>query len=115
MRYDLLDLRLVVLVVDEGSITGGAARLPLSRLEGAVAGYTHACRTVRLVAGSSPMQRLVPRAMVTFLSAHPDVDVVAVERRSGRPPARVSCGAYSRRSTAVTLPSTVASSPGMGS
>lgn len=130
MRYDLLDLRLFVLVVEEGSITAGAQRLPLSlpsasarirgleqtagvellvrerrgvrptpagaalarharevvggltRLEGAVAGYTGAGRTVCLVAGSSPMQRLVPRAMVTFLSAHADVDVVALERRS---------------------------------
>lgn len=130
MRYDLLDLRLFLLVVAEGSITRGAERLPLSlpsasarirgleqtagtallvrgrrgvrptpagaalarharelvdgmvRLESAVAGYTRPGRTLRLVAGSSPMQRLVPRAMRSFLPAHPDVDVVAIERRS---------------------------------
>lgn len=131
MRYDLLDLRLYLLVVEEGSITGGAERLPLSlpsasariralehqagiellvrgrrgvrptaagaalarhardvlermdRLEGAVAGYRRRARSsLTLVAGSSPSLRLVPRAVVSFLTEQPDVDVVTAQRRS---------------------------------
>ena len=55
----------------------------LVRLEGAVAGYRRPAGTpLVLLAGSSPMRRLVPRALVTFLVAHPDVDVVTRERRS---------------------------------
>jgi DNA-binding transcriptional LysR family regulator len=55
----------------------------LARLEGAVAAYRRAPTTpLVLLAGSSPMRRLVPRALVTFLVAHPDIDVVACERRS---------------------------------
>ncbi|MHC1560215.1 LysR family transcriptional regulator [Actinomycetospora sp. C-140] len=55
----------------------------LARLEGAVAGYRRAAGTpLTLVAGSSAMRRLVPRALVGFLVAHPDVDVVTRERRS---------------------------------
>lgn len=129
--YDLLDLRLFVAVLDEGSITAGAERLPLSlpsasariralearagvallargrrgvrptpaglalgrharetldalgRLDAAVAAYAApAARRLTLVAGSSPMERLVPRALVAFLSAHVDVDVAVVERRT---------------------------------
>ncbi|MEJ2890470.1 LysR family transcriptional regulator [Actinomycetospora aeridis] len=55
----------------------------LGRLEGAVAGYRRPAGTpVTLLAGSSAMRRLVPRALVDFLVAHPDVDVVTRERRS---------------------------------
>ncbi|MDD7964186.1 LysR family transcriptional regulator [Actinomycetospora lemnae] len=55
----------------------------LDRLEGAVAGYRRPAGTpLTLLAGSSPMRHLVPRALVSFLSAHPDVDVVARQRRS---------------------------------
>lgn len=55
----------------------------LGRLEGAVAGYRRPAGTpVTLLAGSSAMRRLVPRALVGFLVAHPDVDVVTRERRS---------------------------------
>lgn len=55
----------------------------LVRLEGAVAGYRRPAGTpLVLLAGSSPMRRLVPRALVTFLVAHPDVDVITRERRS---------------------------------
>ncbi|MDL5158444.1 LysR family transcriptional regulator [Actinomycetospora termitidis] len=129
--YDLLDLTLFVAVLDEGSITAGAARLPLSlpsasarvrglesrvgvellvrgrrgvrptpagvafgrharevvagvrRLDGAVAAYSRpATGRLTLLAGSSAMQRLVPRALVSFLTARPDLDVVTAERRS---------------------------------
>ncbi|MEJ2869369.1 LysR family transcriptional regulator [Actinomycetospora sp. OC33-EN08] len=129
--YDLLDLTLFVAVLDEGSITAGAARVPLSlpsasarvrglesrvgldllvrgrrgvrptpagvafgrharevvagmrRLDGAVATYSRpAAGRLTLLAGSSAMQRLVPRALVSFLTARPDLDVVTAERRS---------------------------------
>ena len=57
----------------------------LVRLEGAVAGYRRPAGTpLVLLAGSSPMRRLVPRALVTFLVAHPDLDVVTRERRQRR-------------------------------
>nr|WP_246325929.1 LysR family transcriptional regulator [Actinomycetospora corticicola] len=125
----MLDLRLFVAVLDEGSITAGADRLPLSlpsasariralearagvtllargrrgvrptpagvafgrrarealdalgRLDTAVAPYVApAARRLTLVAGSSAMERLVPRALVAFLSTHAEVDVALLER-----------------------------------
>ena len=131
MRYELVDLRLFLHVVAEGSITAGAARMHLSlpsasarvrllerevgaallvrgrrgvrptpagtalarhardvltqtsRLEAAVTGYARpAAAPLRLLGGSSPMHRLVPRALVTFLVEHPDLDVVATQRRT---------------------------------
>jgi DNA-binding transcriptional LysR family regulator len=51
----------------------------LARLEGAVAAYRRAPATpLVLLAGSSAMRRLVPRALVTFLVAHPDVGLAVV-------------------------------------
>ncbi|HVH21452.1 MAG TPA: LysR family transcriptional regulator [Pseudonocardia sp.] len=131
MQYDLIDLRLFVHVVTEGSITAGARRMHLSlpsasarvralehhagvplllrgrrgvrptpagtalarhardvlvqtaRLEGAVAGYARSpAAPVTLLAGSSALHRLVPRALVSFLREHPDRDVTVTERRS---------------------------------
>jgi len=131
VRYDLVDLRLFLHVVTEGSITAGARRTHLSlpsasgrvralehhagvallvrgrrgvrptpagaalarhardvlagtaRMESAVAGYARADPVVlRLVAGSSATHRVVPVALAGFLADHPDVDVVAAERRS---------------------------------
>jgi DNA-binding transcriptional LysR family regulator len=35
-----------------------------------------------LLAGSSAMHRLVPQALISFLPAHPEVDVTVSERRS---------------------------------
>ncbi|WP_214402743.1 LysR family transcriptional regulator [Pseudonocardia lacus] len=133
MRYDLVDLRLFLHVVAEGSITAGAARMHLSlpsasgrvralehhcgaellvrgrrgvrptpagaalarharevlaraaRMESAVASYARpGAAALRLLAGSSATHRLVPEALAGFLAAHPDVDVVAAERRSAR-------------------------------
>jgi DNA-binding transcriptional LysR family regulator len=133
VRYDLVDLRLFLHVVAEGSITAGAGRMHLSlpsasarmrslehhagvdllvrgrrgvrptpagtalarhardvlseaaRLEGAVAGYVRSpTAPLVLLAGSSAMHRLVPRALITFLRAHPDVDVTAAETRTPR-------------------------------
>lgn len=133
MQYDLVDLRLFLHVVTEGSITAGARRTHLSlpsasdrvralerhagvallvrgrrgvrptpagttlarharevlagtaRLESAVASYAGAATApLRLLAGSSAIHRLVPRALAGFLPEHPDVDVVAAERRSAQ-------------------------------
>ncbi|HWN31534.1 MAG TPA: LysR family transcriptional regulator [Pseudonocardia sp.] len=133
MRYDLVDLRLFLHVVAEGSITAGARRMHLSlpsasarmrslehhagvdllvrgrrgvrptpagtalarhardvlsqaaRLEGAVAGYARSpAAPLVLLAGSSPMHRLVPRALISFLRAQPDVDVTAIASRTPR-------------------------------
>ncbi len=131
MKYDLVDLRLFVHVVADGSITAGARRMHLSlpsasarvrslehhagvpllvrgrrgvrptpagtalarharevlaqtvRLEGAVAGYGRSpTAPVTLLAGSAAMHHLVPRALISFLREHPDLDVTVVERRS---------------------------------
>lgn len=128
MRYDLVDLRLFLHVVSEGSITAGAARMHLSlpsasarvrslehqagvqllvrgrrgvrptpagtslarhardvlthtaRLESAVAGYARSpAEPLVLLAGSSAMHRLVPRALATFLDGHPTLDVTVAE------------------------------------
>ncbi|MGA4843815.1 LysR family transcriptional regulator [Streptomyces sp. G45] len=56
-----------------------------ARLDSAVASYTRAPAVpLTLLGGSSAMHRLVPRALVTFLRAHPDVDVTASESRTPR-------------------------------
>ncbi|MET8831510.1 LysR family transcriptional regulator [Streptomyces sp. NPDC004610] len=54
-----------------------------ARLESAVASYT-ASPTARLtlLAGGSSLHRLVPRALISFLRAHPDVDVAVSESRT---------------------------------
>lgn len=56
-----------------------------ARLESAVAGYARS-RTAQLtlLGGGSAMHRLVPRALVSFLRAHPDVDVTVSESRTPR-------------------------------
>jgi len=131
VRYDLVDLRLFLHVVAEGSITAGARRMHLSlpsasarvrsleyhagvallvrerrgvrptpagtalarhagdvlahaaRLEGAVASYRRSpAAPVILLAGSSAMHRLVPRALISFLSGYPDLDVTVSEHRT---------------------------------
>ena len=129
MRYDLVDLRLFLYVLAEGSITAGAARMHLSlpsassrvralerhagvdllvrgrrgvrptpagtslarhardvlshtaRLESAVAGYRRSpTAPLVLLAGTSAMHRLVPRALASFLAEHPDLVVTVSER-----------------------------------
>jgi DNA-binding transcriptional LysR family regulator len=133
VRYDLIDLRLFLHVVAEGSITAGARRMHLSlpsasgrvrafehhagvpllirgrrgvrptpagsalarharevlahtaRMESAVAGYASTGTVaLRLLAGSSATHRLVPAALAGFLAEHPDIDVIATERRSAQ-------------------------------
>ena len=131
MRYDLVDLRLFLHVVDAGSITAGAAAVHLSlpsasarvralettagvallvrgrrgvrptpagtalarhardllhraaRMEGAVAGYARtATLPLTLLANTSALHGIVPRALTTFLAEYPDVDVTVAERRA---------------------------------
>lgn len=54
-----------------------------ARLESAVASYTRSpTAPLILLGGGSAMHRLVPRALVTFLRAHPDVDVTVSESRT---------------------------------
>jgi DNA-binding transcriptional LysR family regulator len=54
-----------------------------ARLESAVASYTRSpTAPLTLLAGGSAMHRLVPRALVSFLRAHPDVDVTVSESRT---------------------------------
>ncbi|MFE7130832.1 LysR family transcriptional regulator [Streptomyces sp. NPDC057638] len=54
-----------------------------TRLETALASYTRSPATrLTLLGGGSAMHRLVPRALVPFLRAHPDVDVTATESRT---------------------------------
>ncbi|MDT0345475.1 LysR family transcriptional regulator [Streptomyces litchfieldiae] len=56
-----------------------------ARLESAVASYARSPATpLTLLGGGSAMHRLVPRALVTFLRAHPDVDVTVAESRTPR-------------------------------
>ncbi|MFE9768048.1 LysR family transcriptional regulator [Streptomyces sp. NPDC005808] len=56
-----------------------------ARLEGAVASYTRSpTAPLILLGGGSAMHRLVPRALVSFLRAHPDVDVTVSESRTPR-------------------------------
>lgn len=56
-----------------------------ARLESAVASYARP-RTgpLTLLGGGSALHRLVPRALVSFLRAHPDVDVTVAESRTPR-------------------------------
>ncbi|MEU6356186.1 LysR family transcriptional regulator [Streptomyces sp. NPDC047072] len=57
----------------------------VARLDSAVAGYTRSpTAPLVLLAGGSAMHRLVPRALVSFLRAHPDVDVTVSESRTPR-------------------------------
>ncbi|MFJ5155849.1 LysR family transcriptional regulator [Streptomyces sp. NPDC088353] len=54
-----------------------------ARLESAVASYTRSpAAPLTLLAGGSAMHRLVPQALVSFLRAHPDVDVTVCESRT---------------------------------
>jgi DNA-binding transcriptional LysR family regulator len=54
-----------------------------AQLESAVASYTRSpSAPLTLLAGGSAMHRLVPRALVSFLRAHPDVDVTVSESRT---------------------------------
>ena len=54
-----------------------------ARLESAVASYTRPpTAPLTLLAGGSAMHRLVPQALVSFLGAHPDVDVTVCESRT---------------------------------
>ncbi|MCE3556107.1 LysR family transcriptional regulator [Pseudonocardia sp. RS11V-5] len=54
------------------------------RLDGAIASYVRPVGApLSLLAGSSAMHDLVPRALASFLLAHPDVDVDVAEHRSG--------------------------------
>ncbi len=54
-----------------------------ARLESAVAGYTRSpSAPLILLGGGSAMHRLVPRALVSFLRAQPDIDVTVAESRT---------------------------------
>jgi DNA-binding transcriptional LysR family regulator len=54
-----------------------------ARLESAVASYARSPAVpLILLGGGSAMHRLVPRALVSFLRAHPDVDVEVSESRT---------------------------------
>ncbi|GAA3769480.1 LysR substrate-binding domain-containing protein [Plantactinospora mayteni] len=54
-----------------------------ARLENAVTSYGRSPRPpLTLLAGGSAMYRLVPRALVSFLREHPDVDVTTTECRT---------------------------------
>ncbi|WP_371662973.1 LysR substrate-binding domain-containing protein [Streptomyces sp. NBC_00280] len=54
-----------------------------ARLESAVASYTRSpTAPLTLLGGGSAMHGLVPRALVSFLRAHPDVDVTVSESRT---------------------------------
>ncbi|MCX4706323.1 LysR family transcriptional regulator [Streptomyces sp. NBC_01373] len=54
-----------------------------ARLDSAVASYTRSpTARLTLLSGSSAMHRLVPQALVSFLRAHPDVDVTVRESRT---------------------------------
>lgn len=54
-----------------------------ARLESAVASYTRSPNApLILLGGGSAMHRLVPRALVSFLRAHPEVDVTVSESRT---------------------------------
>lgn len=54
-----------------------------ARLESAVASYTRSpTAPLTLLGGGSAMHRLVPQALVSFLRAHPDIDVAVSESRT---------------------------------
>ncbi|MCI3934671.1 LysR family transcriptional regulator [Streptomyces sp. AN091965] len=56
-----------------------------ARLESAVASYTRSpAAPLTLLSGGSAMHGLVPRALVSFLRAHPDTDVTVSESRTPR-------------------------------
>ncbi|MFC5822531.1 LysR family transcriptional regulator [Nonomuraea insulae] len=56
-----------------------------ARLESAVASYAGSpAAPLTLLGGGSAMHRIVPQALVSFLRAHPDVDVVVRESRTPR-------------------------------
>lgn len=56
-----------------------------ARMENAVATYTRSpSAPLVLLAGGSAMHRLVPQALVSFLRAHPDIDVTVSESRTPR-------------------------------
>jgi DNA-binding transcriptional LysR family regulator len=64
-----------------------------ARLESAVASYVRTPTThLTLLAGSSAMHGLVPRALVALLRAHPDVDVTVSESRTPRTVRRLADG-----------------------
>jgi DNA-binding transcriptional LysR family regulator len=54
-----------------------------ARLESAIASYAASpTSSLKLLVGGSAMQGMVPRALVTFLQVHPDVDVHVTESRT---------------------------------
>ncbi|WP_051179689.1 LysR family transcriptional regulator [Nocardia concava] len=54
-----------------------------TRLENAVASYTRSpSAPLILLAGGSAMHRLVPQALISFLGAHPDIDIEVSESRT---------------------------------
>jgi DNA-binding transcriptional LysR family regulator len=64
-----------------------------ARLESAVAGYTRSpTAPLNLLGGGSAMHRLVPQALVSFLGAHPDVDVAVSESRTPQTVRRLADG-----------------------
>lgn len=63
------------------------------RLESAVAGYSRSpAAPLTLLVGGSAMHRLVPRALISFLRAHPDVDVTVSESRTPKTVRRLADG-----------------------
>jgi DNA-binding transcriptional LysR family regulator len=64
-----------------------------ARLDGALASYARgAAAPLRLVAGTSPMYDLVPRALVAFLRARPTADVDVADLPSTESVARLAAG-----------------------
>ncbi|MHC5903768.1 LysR family transcriptional regulator [Streptomyces sp. S6] len=64
-----------------------------ARLESAVASYSRSpTAPLVLLGGGSAMHRLVPRALLTFLGAHPDADVTVCESPSLRTVRRLADG-----------------------
>ncbi|QNP72157.1 LysR family transcriptional regulator [Streptomyces roseirectus] len=64
-----------------------------ARLESAVASYSRSpAAPLVLLGGGSAMHRLVPHALVTFLRAHPDVDVTVCESPTPRTVRRLADG-----------------------
>jgi DNA-binding transcriptional LysR family regulator len=65
-----------------------------ARLESAVGSYSRPpTAPLTLLAGGSAMHRLVPQALITFLRAHPDIDVDVVESRTPRTVRELADGA----------------------
>lgn len=64
-----------------------------ARLDGAVASYARGAGVpLRLVAGTSPLYDLVPRALVSFLRARPGTDVEVAELPSSESVGRLAAG-----------------------